>query len=338
MKALVCSQPGELQYIDVTAPVLEKDRAIIRMKRVGICGTDLHAFGGTQPYFSYPRILGHELSGELVEFDNAPGFELNEMVSIIPYYNCGECIACRKGMTNCCSALKVCGVHVDGGMTEYLSVPSGSLIHGGGLSLDELALIEPLAIGAHGIRRAMVETGEFVLVVGAGPIGLGTMEFARIAGAKVIALDVNERRLQYCREHFQVDYIINASTRNVVKDLQDITSGNMPTVVIDATGNLNAINNAFQYLAHSGRYVLIGLQKGDISFSHPEFHKREATLMSSRNATAHDFALVMDSIRIGNVRTDQYITHRVTFDALGETFGKFLNPEHGVIKAMVEFS
>ncbi|HCZ37262.1 MAG TPA: alcohol dehydrogenase [Cytophagales bacterium] len=338
MKILVCNKPRELQYSTANEPVLKKDHAIIKIKRIGICGTDLHAFEGTQPYFTYPRILGHELSGELVDCDNAPGFVRGEIVTIIPYFNCGSCIACLRGKPNCCVNMKVCGVHVDGGMVEYLSVPSAALVHSNGLSLDELALVEPLAIGAHGVRRAQVEEDEFVLVIGAGPIGLGTMEFARIAGGKVIALDINEQRLNYCREKLKVDHTINATTSDVLNTLREITNGNMPTVVIDATGSLKAINNGFQYLAHSGRYVLIGLQKGDISVSHPEFHKREATLMSSRNATRQDFELVIKSIKEGKINPEAYITHRVDFDGVRDTFSEWLNPESGVIKAIVEFN
>src|SRR5882672_1087109 len=154
MKTLVCVKPGQLEFTESERPTLQKGHAIIKIKRIGICGTDLHAFEGTQPYFSYPRILGHELSGELVEIDDAPGFQIGEAVTFIPYFNCGVCIACRNSKPNCCVNIKVCGVHIDGGMSSYLSVPSASLVHGEGLSFDELALIEPLAIGAHGIRRA----------------------------------------------------------------------------------------------------------------------------------------------------------------------------------------
>lgn len=204
-------------------PVLAKGQAIIKISRIGICGTDLHAFEGTQPYFEYPRILGHELSGVLVEADGAPGFEKGEAVTFIPYFNCGTCIACRSGKPNCCTSLKVCGVHVDGGMVEYLSVPSHTLVHGQGLSFDELALVEPLAIGAHGVRRAAVQPGEFVLVVGAGPIGLGIMEFARIAGAHVIAMDINEHRLAFCKDKLQVPYTVNAAGADVMEQLKQLT-------------------------------------------------------------------------------------------------------------------
>lgn len=336
MRTLECSEPGIFTYKQSEQPILKKDHALIKIKRIGICGTDLHAFEGTQPFFSYPRILGHELAGELVDFDNAPGFVKGESVTFIPYFNCGKCIACRSKKPNCCTSINVFGVHIDGGMAEYISVPSYSLLHGNDLSFDELALVEPLAIGAHGVRRADVKSGEFVLVIGAGPIGLGTMEFARIAGAKVIALDINENRLSFCKENINVHHTINGATENVSGRLMEITNGDMPTVVIDATGNQKAINNAFQYMAHGARFVLIGLQKGEISFSHPEFHKREATLMSSRNATIEDFEHVIQSMKNKEVNPTTYITHRVGFDEVKDEFKNWLNPENGVIKAMIE--
>ncbi|GAB3942942.1 zinc-binding alcohol dehydrogenase family protein [Spirosoma harenae] len=335
MQTLVCTTPGQLTYQTGIKPELSPDHAILRIRRIGICGTDLHAFEGTQPFFNYPRILGHELAGEIVEVDNAPGFQPGEAVTFIPYFNCGHCVACRSGKPNCCVNLQVSGVHIDGGMVEYLSVPSYSLVHGNGLSFDELALVEPLAIGAHGVRRAAVQPGEWVLVVGAGPIGLGVMESARIAGGKVIALDINESRLAFCKNRLKVEHTVMATDSDVMEQLAAITNGEMPTVVIDATGSLRAINNAFQYMAHGARYVLIGLQKGEVSFSHPEFHKREGTLMSSRNATRADFEHVIASMKAGLVDPTTYITHRVTYGQVRDDFASWLDPANGVIKAMV---
>ena len=372
MRVLVCIRPGEFEYREMDAPLAGPGQAIIKIKRIGICGTDLHAFEGTQPYFNYPRILGHELSGDLVDFDQAPGFVIGDAVTVIPYCSCGVCIACRNGRSNCCVTLSVLGVHIDGGMVEYLSVPSALLVHGQGLSYDELAMVEPFAIGAHAIRRAAVIPGEFVLVVGAGPIGLGVMESARIAGGQVIAMDIQEERLRYCRDSMQILHTvhagipaidagstaIDAATPDISGQLRMITGGDMPTLVIDATGSRKAINDGFQYLAHGGRYVLVGLQKGEISVSHPEFHKREATLMSSRNATREDFAFVMDAIVAGRIVPADFITHRASFGgtAIGggvfgdgdatigepafvdvkEVFASWMDPKTGVIKAMVE--
>jgi 2-desacetyl-2-hydroxyethyl bacteriochlorophyllide A dehydrogenase len=335
MKALVCEQPGSLQYIKKGKPLLESGHAILKIRRIGICGTDLHAFEGTQPFFSYPRILGHELAAEIVAIEPGNEFAVGDKVTFSPYFYCGKCIACRNGLTNCCADIKVFGVHIDGGMCEYISVSLQYLIKGNDMSFEELALIEPLAIGAHGIRRAGVKPGEYVLVIGAGPIGLGVMEFARIAGSQVIAMDVNEQRLNFCKTILNVAYTINPAKEDVMEQIRSITNNDMPTVIIDATGNLKAINTAFQYLAHGGRFVLVGLQREVLTVSHPEFHKREATLMSSRNATPEDFNHVLASMKSKLLDPATYITHRVQFDEVKDNFESWLNPATGVIKAMV---
>jgi 2-desacetyl-2-hydroxyethyl bacteriochlorophyllide A dehydrogenase len=336
MKILTCTSPGNFEYGFEEEPESTATNAIIKIKNIGICGTDLHAFEGTQPYFTYPRILGHELSGELIETGAATGFQTGESVTFLPYFNCGKCIACRQGLTNCCANLKVFGVHIDGGMKEYISVPADKLLHGEGLNYEELALIEPLAIGAHGVRRAMIKKDEFVVIVGAGPIGLALMEFARISGGKIIVLDVNDKRLQFCTNEMQVEHTINTNHANAVEITREITRGDMASVVIDATGNLTAINNGINYLAHGGRYVLVGLQKENFTFSHPEFHKRETTLMSSRNATREDFEQVISLIKSESIKPKKYITHRVRFNEIKDQFERWLNPSNGVIKAMVE--
>ncbi|TKB99217.1 zinc-binding alcohol dehydrogenase family protein [Pedobacter cryophilus] len=337
MKILYCNQPGAFSYAEKALPEIKPGEALIKIKRIGICGTDYHAFGGSQPFFTYPRVLGHELAGELIDFSDAPGFKKGEAVTIIPYFNCKTCIACRTGKPNCCQKINVFGVHIDGGMAEYVVVPSYSLVHSQGLSFDDLALVEPLAIGAHGIKRAQVQAGEFILVIGAGPIGLGTMEFAKVAGAKVIAMDTNTMRLDFCKHQLGVEFTVNPATENAIEKLLNITNGDMPTAIFDATGNLKAINNGINYLAHGGRYVLIGLQKEAFSFSHPEFHKRESTLMSSRNATREDFEHVISSIKKGLVNSKTYITHRLSFDEVKDQFEMLLKPESGVIKAMINF-
>ncbi len=336
MQALVCTTPGKFEYQDKKYPEITSNQALLRIRRIGICGTDLHAFEGTQPYFTYPRILGHELAGELVEDPGIEGFSKGDIVTFIPYFNCGKCIACRNGKPNCCVDIKVSGVHIDGGMVEYLSVPAYSLVNGQGLDYDDLALIEPLSIGAHAIQRANIQTGEFVLVIGAGPIGIGIMEFVRIKGARVIAMDTNDSRLAFCKNNMKIEFSVNATSATAADEIKSITRGDWPEVVIDATGNVFAITNAFNYMSHGGRYVLVGLQKGDICFSHPEFHKRESTLMSSRNATRTDFEYVIQCIKKGLVNPSNYITHRTSFLQVQREFPSWLDPASGVIKAVVE--
>lgn len=321
MKTLICISPGKLEYRDIKGPDMKKGHAIIRILRTGICGTDFHAYQGTQPYFNYPRILGHELSGELIDADGAEGFTPGETVTFIPYYHCGHCNACLQGKTNCCVKMQVCGVHVDGGMVEYLSVPSTALVKNNGLNLDELALAEPLAIGAHGIRRAGILPGESVLIVGAGPIGLGLMAFAKIAGASVTATDLHAERLAFCGAQTGVETTTDPA-------------GMVADVVIDATGNLTALNNSLQYLAHGGRYVLVGLQKEPLTISHPELHKREGAIMSSRNATRQDFEQVTQSIAGKKLNPVNYITHRVQFEDLKNLLEDF--PRNSM-KVMVHY-
>jgi 2-desacetyl-2-hydroxyethyl bacteriochlorophyllide A dehydrogenase len=317
-------------------PELQNGNAILKVKQVGICGTDLHAFEGTQPYFSYPRILGHEIAAEVVDIFDSEKFDVGDIVTVIPYFNCGICIACRRGKPNCCARISVFGVHEDGAMREYISVPVSSLIKKEGLRLDQLALVEPLAIGLHGVKRAEIQPEDFVLVMGAGPIGLGVMEFARLAGANVIAMDINENRLKFCSELLNVPFTVNPLDDST-EAIAEITKGEFCTSVIDATGSLKAINGGLQYVSHSGNYVLVGLQKEHFSFAHPDFHKRETTLMSSRNATRSDFEQVMNVLKADQIEVSTFITHRIGFDALKDEFQSLSNPSHYVVKAMVNF-
>lgn len=335
MKALICNEPGVFEYKDLAEPKLEPGYTILSVKRVGVCGTDIHAFAGNQPFFEYPRILGHELACSILETTD-PNFKAGELVTIIPYFNCGDCVACNQGKGNCCVRIKVYGVHIDGGMRQRIAVPNEYLIKSEGLNLDALALVEPLSIGQHAVVRSGLKEGEFALVVGAGPIGLGLMEMARLAGAQVIAMDVNETRLAICSQNFRIKHCINPAKEDAMEKLKSITQGNMPNVVFDASGNLKAINQAFQFLAHTGRYVLVGLQKEYISFSHPEFHKREASLMSSRNASKQDFAEVIAYLQAGQVNPAHYITHRYDFEELAANFNQISNPINACIKAIIE--
>ena len=337
MRILTCLKPGEFTYSDTPAPELKSGYAMVKVKRIGICGTDLHAFEGTQPFFNYPRVLGHELAGEIVGIENHANYKVGDQVSIIPYFSCGTCFACTQGKTNCCTTLNVFGVHSDGGMSEFISIPIDSLFKDPSLNLDALALLEPLAIGAHGIKRAQIKPNEFVLIVGAGPIGLGAAAMASLAGAQVIIQDVNQNRLDFAKEKLHIPFSINPNQEDAFIALKEITRGNMPRVVIDATGYKKAMEQSFQYISHGGTYVLIGLQLDEISFSHPEFHKREATLMSSRNATREDFQWVADSIGQQKLDPTLFISHRIAFDDVAAQFPDLINPSLGVIKAMVSF-
>ena len=336
MKTIVCNKPDEFQLTETEVPVAQAGEVLVRIKRIGICGTDLHAYKGNQPFFSYPRILGHELSG-IVEAlgEQVREFKVGDQVTVMPYLECGSCIACRNGKTNCCTSMRVLGVHIDGGMREFAAIPADHLLHTNGLTLDQSAIIEPLSIGAHAVRRSELKRGEFALVIGGGPIGLGVMALAKHRGAKVIAMDINEERLVLAQSWAGVDYTVHA-LNNPKEALAEITGGDFPTIVFDATGNSRSMTDSFQYVAHGGKLIFVGLVKTEITFSDPEFHKRELTLMGSRNATREDFDLVLDAIKSGSIDADRYITHRVGFDDMIGQFESYLNPESKVLKAIVE--
>jgi 2-desacetyl-2-hydroxyethyl bacteriochlorophyllide A dehydrogenase len=337
MKGIVCEKVDKFLYrSDMLEPEIKLGEAIVNVRRIGICGTDLHAYKGNQPFFSYPRILGHEIAGVIEQVGaNNKGLHEGDQVSVIPYMHCGSCIACRHGKTNCCTSMKVLGVHIDGGMRERISVPVTHLIRTEGLSLDQSAMLEPLAIGAHAVRRSRLTRGETVLVIGGGPIGLGVMKFAKYAGARVIAMDINEERLAFCRSWAQVEHTVNALEQPIEKLVQ-ITDGDFPTMVFDATGNVRSMTDSFGLVAHGGTLVFVGLVKGEITFNDPEFHKREMTLMGSRNATKEDFDHVHEAISSGIIDIGRYITHRSDLEGMIDEFETWLNPQSKVIKAVVE--
>ncbi|RIX53889.1 zinc-binding alcohol dehydrogenase family protein [Paenibacillus nanensis] len=338
MKGIVCEAIEQFRMTgDLPEPVLTEGHAVVTIRRIGICGTDYHAFKGNQPFFQYPRILGHELSGVIDQIgENSAGLAPGDKVAIIPYLHCGECIACRRGHTNCCANMRVIGVHIDGGMRERISVPLTHLLKADTLSFDEAAMIEPLAIGAHAVRRADVGASDTVLVIGSGPIGLGVMAFAKYAGARVIAMDINEERLAFCKKWAKADETVNAVQCEGKERLSELTNGEFPVAVFDATGNAASMTRSFELAAHGGKLVFVGLVKGDITFSDPEFHKRELTLMGSRNACMSDFRHVMDVLGSQTLDIQSFITHRSSFDRMADSFGTWLKPESKVIKAIVE--
>ncbi|WP_135556311.1 zinc-binding alcohol dehydrogenase family protein [Paenibacillus cymbidii] len=336
MKGIVCAEIERFAPVELPEPTFAAGEAIVAIKRIGICGTDYHAFKGRQPFFTYPRMLGHELAGVIERIgDNEEGLREGDIVSVVPYLNCGACIACRNGKPNCCTSLSVLGVHIDGGMRERLSIPPRLLLKADGLTLDQAAVLEPLAIGAHALRRSGLRRGDTALVIGGGPIGLGVMALAGYIGATVIAMDVNEGRLAFSRSWAGAAHTVHAGERPE-EQLAALTNGELPSFVFDATGSAASMNGSFRYVANGGTLVFVGLFKGDVQFHDPEFHKRETTLMASRNATREDFELVMRALRAGGVDASRYITHRAPFDGMIAAFGEWLKPESGVIKAMVE--
>ncbi|STQ93539.1 L-threonine 3-dehydrogenase [Janthinobacterium lividum] len=335
MKSIVCDTPGSLRMEQRPVPVPGEGEVLLRIRRVGICGTDMHIFRGTQPFLSYPRVMGHELSGHIDSVPAGSRLAVGDQVYVMPYLSCGTCVACRQGKTNCCTRIEVLGVHRDGGMTEYLALPERFVFKTEGISLDDAAMIEFLAIGAHAVKRGAVDAGKRVLVVGAGPIGMAVMLFASLKGADVTVLDGRADRLQFCRDALGITRTVQLGDGDK-EQLSDATGGEFFDVVFDATGNIAAMERGLDFVAHGGAYVLVSIVRDRLSFSDPEFHKRETTLLGSRNATVDDFEEVVAAMKAGKVPTALLNTHRTTLDEFTGVLDRWMQPEAGVIKAIVE--
>lgn len=318
------------------APHRGEGEALVRPLRVGICGTDYHIYEGKHPFLEYPRVMGHELAVEVLEAPAGSGFEPGEISVVNPYISCGSCIACRANKPNCCVRIAVLGVHRDGGMASLLSLPTVNLVKAEGLSVDACATVEFLAIGAHAVRRSGARAGQRGLVIGAGPIGLGVALFAGIAGAQLSVLDLSPERLEVARS------LTGASTIAAGDDAPAaaaaLTDGEGYDVVFDATGKANSMQRGFDYVAHGGTYVLVSVVKGPISFEDPDFHRREMSLLGSRNATSEDFSRVIAAISGGRVPVDKLITHRTTLAGAATDLPVWATQKHGLIKAVIEIA
>jgi len=335
MKALICDEPGRLSVIERPVPVRGANEVLVRIRHVGICGTDFHIYAGKHPFLEYPRVMGHELSGTVAEAPAGSTLKKGDPVYIVPYLSCGQCHACRKGLTNACQNIKVLGVHCDGGMAEYVSVPEQNVVPTGGIALADAAMIEFLAIGAHGVKRGSINANDRVLVTGSGPIGMSAIIFAKARGAHVTVMDTREDRLAFAVDGLGADTSLfaDASAEN---EAMRMTGGDGFDVVIDATGNAIPMQRGFNFLAHGARYVLLSVVRTDITFSDPEFHKREATLFASRNAQPDDFAEVVRQMEAGKVPTRALNTHTGRLEDGVSLFNEWSRPEAGVIKAILE--
>lgn len=320
MQQIVLKQPGEFFSQDIAEPQPAPDLALVQIKSIGVCGTDLHAFAGRQPFFEYPRVLGHELGVEVLDAPDGCGINVGDLCAVEPYLVCGECHSCKLGRSNCCESLKVLGVHVDGGMQKLMSLDPKLLFKSTSLNVDQLALVETLGIGANAVKRADVQVGQSVLIVGAGPIGLAVLQFALANGADVHMLDISPSRLEFAES-------LGAKTTTDV-------GSNRFEIVFDATGNKAAMEKSFDYVHFAGKLVLVGLIQGDISFHDPSFHRREMTLLASRNSYGM-FPEIISKIESGEINTAPWINHRMRLADVESDF-KNLRDVPNLIKAVIE--
>jgi 2-desacetyl-2-hydroxyethyl bacteriochlorophyllide A dehydrogenase len=341
MKAIELQAPRHLTRVDIDEPQsLAPDEVLVRTHRVGICGTDTSAYMGKFPLFSYPRIPGHELGIEVLEVgSDVKNVRPGDRCSVEPYMNNVASFASRRGHGNCCQELKVLGVHIDGGLRERFTLRADKLHPSQDLSYEELALVETLAIGCHAVNRAAPPAGEHLLIIGAGPIGLSVLEFARLAESKITVMDMNAERLAFCRRTYDVsNTIVFKGNGDELEQMREITSGELYRTVNDATGSAMSMNQSLNYVAHAGMVVFVGITTQDVTFPDRLFHTREMTLKATRNALPEDFRRIIRLIEERKIDTNRWITHRTSFDELIPRFESFTKPETGVIKAMVELT
>ena len=332
MRTLVCRKPFELTFEERAMPDVKEHEVLIKVSAVGICGTDIHAYAGNQPFFEYPRVLGHEMSGTITTLGaRIKNFKIGQRVALIPYLFCGKCDACLSGKTNCCEKISVIGVHQDGAFSEYIAVPESNVLSIAD-NVDDItaALIEPYAISAHAVRRAQLKAGEDVLVVGAGPIGIGAAAIALADGANVVIADTSSERRAHIQQHLNVPTVDPLNQK-----IEDYFNGRLPLVVIDATGNQKAMNNAVNLIRHGGRIVFVGLFKGNLEFSDPDFHKKETTMMGSRNATPEDFEKVQRLMAEGKLSSSMMLTHTFKYEELAQIYEEKITKNRALIKSVI---
>ena len=339
MQALLLEEPKHFRFIDLPEPPPPgPGEAIVRVHAVGICGTDYGGYLGKMPFFSYPRIPGHELGVEVV----AVGSDVTHVqpgngCCVEPYINCQQCHSCRRGLTNCCMNHQTLGVHCDGGLRALFTVPARKLHPSPRLTHAQNALVETLAIGCHAIDRGAPGPLDTVLVIGAGPIGLSVVEFARLSGARVIVMDRVPERLEFVRTRLGVADTLQAADPGANgAALRGLTGGDLCTVVVDATGSATSMAEALAYCSFGGRLVYVGITQADLVFPHaPVMHRRELSILASRNALSRDFTRIISLIEEGRIDTRPWITHELAFADTIEAFPSLLDPARGVIKAVV---
>lgn len=335
MRAVVCRRPGELALEERPEPKRGEAEVLVAVRRIGVCGTDFHIYDGSHPYLQYPRIMGHELSGEVLEAPQGSAFKPGQSVVINPYISCGTCVACRNGRPNCCMRIAVLGVHRDGGMCEQISVPEGNVYRAGNLTIDQAASAEFLAIGAHAVARSGLRPNARSLVIGAGPIGLGTALFAGLAGGDVTVMDRDAERLAFAMDGQIAARSIEAGSRSA-ELVREATGGEGFGLVFDATGTRASMESAFGYVAHGGTLVLVSVVTENITFSDPEFHKREMTVIGTRNALRADFETVIGAMEAGRLPLQRLLTHRSNLAGVIADLPRWTTEKKGLMKALVE--
>jgi 2-desacetyl-2-hydroxyethyl bacteriochlorophyllide A dehydrogenase len=339
MKALVIDAPGKISLQEVERPHVAAGDVLLRLRYVGFCGSDLSTYLGKNPMVNYPRVPGHEISGVISALgEEVPdNFREGDAVSVVPYTSCGSCPSCRRGRNNACRENQTLGVQRDGAMQEYITVPWQKILPASSLNALELVMVEPLTVGFHAIRRGRVRESDVVMVLGCGMIGAGAIAGAARLGARVIAVDIDDHKLELA-EKLGAQFTINSKEKNLHGDLELLTGGDGPDVVIEAAGNPATYRAAVDEVAFTGRVVCIGYAGNEVSFATKLFVQKEMDIMGSRNASAEDFRAVISYLEEGTFPLDQMITERVKAGDAEAAVKKWADDPGKVMKILLDFT
>ncbi len=338
MKSIVIAAPFCVEIRETPVPVPGEGEALLRLLYGGICGSDLNSYRGTNAYLTYPRIPGHEFSAEIVSVgDNAGGFRPGDIVTANPYFNCGRCLSCRRGLVNACMSNQTMGVQRDGGFSEYVVLPVSRLISGRGLDPKTLALIEPFCIGYHGIQRASVRKGDRVLVVGAGTIGILSAIAAKSRGAEVWVCDIAPKKLDYARQFEPDGVILNESPEHFTRAWQDATGGEGFDVTVECVGLPSTFQNCLDAACFGGRVSVIGIGKQSINLDFTVIQKKELNIFGSRNALTRDFEELIGMVQAQDPGLARIVTDEYPFEQAARAFEDFHRNAGSMLKVMLRF-
>jgi 2-desacetyl-2-hydroxyethyl bacteriochlorophyllide A dehydrogenase len=339
LRYLSIDKPGEVLIKEGQIPKPGKGEALLKMLYGGICGSDLSTYRGTMAYASYPRIPGHEFSAEIVEIgENNLPLKKGSIVTANPYFNCGHCYSCQRGMVNCCETNQTMGVQRDGAFCEYFTMPVERLYDSKGISAKQLAVIEPFCIGYHGAMRANIMSGDKVLIVGGGTIGVLAGISAKLLGGQVYISDIAPQKLQYAKDNFGFEgTILNDSPEHFMEQVKEITNGRGFDVTMEAVGLPMTFQNCIDACAFAGRVVQIGVGKKNLDFNFTLIQKKELNIFGSRNARKEDFMQLIDYVKDGKVCIDKVITDVYDYTQAPQAFSDFDKNAGSMLKVVLKF-
>jgi threonine dehydrogenase-like Zn-dependent dehydrogenase len=323
MKALIIQKPGEIGVGSTAAPASRHGEVLLRVRMIGLCGSDLNTYRGKNPMVSFPRIPGHEIAATVEEVrDPKSALTPGMNVTLSPYTSCGECASCIRNRFNACKSNQTLGVQRDGALTDLISVPAAKIFAAEGLTLEELCIVEPLTVGFHAVARGRVTASDTVAVFGCGGVGLGAIAASAFRNACTIAIDVDDAKLQIAREAGAA-HTINTRTEPLHEKLRDLTGGHGPDVVIEAIGLPSTFTAAVEEVAFTGRVVYIGYAKELVSYESRLFVQKELDIVGSRNALPEDFAEVIRMLQQHRFPVKSAITRVVPFDEAVNVFSEW---------------